>query len=809
MIITTDLDNYINFINNGKKRKVSSDSLQNELINEAIELICNDIHNLFSDDIINIITSKCEEYKNNKYDIKEDTTMTKDRKLYNLALYSLMIKMINNYLSLNTEESFNDYLLNIKDNINKDNINEDANVYKKSKLVPIATFPLDTFLNMISTFKNTKLLKNLDDLEEDDEDDHLSDPDYEPSITDSSDDNPINIKPKVVKKNHTIKSKSQKEFIKEIFKNAGSDNDEKDIAKYYSKLTNKEQNDLYAKLVEINNYKKVDKPKLVEIMSFPIPLSQKNYIMKQYITLLNSHHPDNKLRTWVDAVLSFPFGKYKGIDLKNINSSEEVQSFLTNLETIMDSAVWGHIDAKRQIIQMMGQQIRNPDAKGNVLGIWGPPGNGKTTLIKEGIAKAMDKPFVFISLGGATDSSFLEGHSYTYEGSIYGRIANGIINSGCMNPIIYFDELDKISRTPKGEEITNILVHLTDPSQNSHFRDKYFHGIDIDLSRATIIFSFNNIANVNPILLDRITTIETKYLMKPQKIHIAQNYLMPVILKETGLKNNDIKISNKNISKLVEKYTREGGVRKLKSLLYNIIREVNLANLMNTDILDTKINFPIKLTKKHINVFMKSKLPIQPEKIHDEPKVGFITGMYAGSLGVGGILPIQILWVPSHNPMTLKATGNLKKVIKESTEVATSLAWNHLDNKTQIDYLTAWKAKPQGFHIHCPDGAIPKDGPSAGTALTVAIYSILLNRKIRNDIAITGEITLDGRVTAIGGLEEKLVGAKKAGVKLALIPKENELHLEKVKERNNNLLDNNFNVITIQTLDEALKYSLV
>jgi ATP-dependent Lon protease len=159
--------------------------------------------------------------------------------------------------------------------------------------------------------------------------------------------------------------------------------------------------------------------------------------------------------------------------------------------------------------------------------------------------------------------------------------------------------------------------------------------------------------------------------------------------------------------------------------------------------------------------------------------------------------------------MTLKATGNLKKVIKESTEVATSLAWNHLDNKTQIDYLTAWKAKPQGFHIHCPDGAIPKDGPSAGTALTVAIYSILLNRKIRNDIAITGEITLDGRVTAIGGLEEKLVGAKKAGVRLALIPKENELHLEKVKERNNNLLDNNFNVITIQTLDEALKYSLV
>jgi ATP-dependent Lon protease len=159
--------------------------------------------------------------------------------------------------------------------------------------------------------------------------------------------------------------------------------------------------------------------------------------------------------------------------------------------------------------------------------------------------------------------------------------------------------------------------------------------------------------------------------------------------------------------------------------------------------------------------------------------------------------------------MTLKATGNLKKVIKESTEVATSLAWNHLDEKTKTEYLAAWKLKPQGFHIHCPDGAIPKDGPSAGTALTVALYSILLNKKVRNDIAITGEITLDGKVTAIGGLEEKLVGAKKAGVRLALIPKENEIHLEKVKERNIGLLDDNFNVITIETLDDALKHSLV
>ena len=193
----------------------------------------------------------------------------------------------------------------------------------------------------------------------------------------------------------------------------------------------------------------------------------------------------------------------------------------------MDNAVYGHNEAKRQIIQMMGQQIRNPNSKGNMLGIWGPPGNGKTSLIKEGIAKAMNKPFIFISLGGATDSSFLEGHSYTYEGSIYGRIVDGLITSKCMDPIIYFDELDKISKTSRGEEISNILVHLTDPVQNSHFRDKYFHGIDIDLSRATMIFSFNDPQNINPILMDRITTVETKYLLLPQKIYIAMNYLLP------------------------------------------------------------------------------------------------------------------------------------------------------------------------------------------------------------------------------------------------------------------------------------------
>lgn len=781
-----ELKNYIEYMTSTYEY-VTQESVENIITEDVIATLKSDI--VETSDIISTLMDKEKEYITSLTELKTVDTfneMQYEKNLYDLALLSSMIDYIGKYLSSATHLEFNEYL----DTIQKPKKINDEPVKPSVKPgTKIMTMPLTALLSMLMPGGNKKRRNAFISKKED------SDSDYEPS--DGSDEEP------------TKKHKTDKQFINEMFKNSGVENDEKEIAKYYSNLSKDDKIEMFDKLHEINNYQRMDKPKVFQIMNFPIQTSQKNHILKQYIALLNSHLPDNKLRTWFDAVMSLPFGKYKGIDFKTLNKPNRIKNFLNKLNSIMDNAVWGHNDAKRQIIQMMGQQIRNPGCKGSVLGIWGPPGNGKTTLIKEGIAKAMGKPFVFISLGGATDSSFLDGHSYTYEGSVYGRIANGLITSDCMDPIIYFDELDKISRTPKGDEITNLLVHLTDPAQNSHFRDKYFHGIDIDLSKATIIFSFNNISNVNPILLDRITTIETKYLMKPHKVHIAQNYLLPSIMKETGLNNEDITISNKNIGKLIEKYTLEGGVRKLKSILYTIVREVNLANLMRTTINDTVMSFPIKLKNKHIKEFMKNKLPIQPEKVPTEAKVGFITGMYAGSLGVGGVLPIQVVWVPASQPMTLKATGNLRKVIKESTQVATSLAWNSLSKEEQTKYLAMWKDKPVGFHIHCPDGSIPKDGPSAGTALTVALYSMLSNKVIRHDVAITGEITLEGKVTAIGGLEEKLVGAKKAGVKLALIPRENEMHLNKVNERNPTLIDDGFQVLMIDTLHDALKHSLL
>lgn len=607
--------------------------------------------------------------------------------------------------------------------------------------------------------------------------------------------------------NRKMDKRDSFDFINTIFKD-GIQDDKDETLTYYAGLPGKERDNALKTIKDIKSIHDKTKPMSFRIMELPIELNQKNHILRQYTSLISSHHPDEKLKNWFESLMTIPFGVYKGVNIRSIKT-KEVKSFLDNLQAKMDNAVYGHDEAKRQIIQMMGQEIRNPNSKGNCLGVWGPAGIGKTSLIKEGIADAMGKPFIFISLGGAKDSSFLEGHSFTYEGSIYGRIINGLITSKCMDPIIYFDELDKISKSHKGDEITNILIHLTDPAQNSHFRDKYFHGIDIDLSRTTMIFSFNDPDNIDPILLDRITTVETKYLMISQKVHIIKNYLMPTIIKDLNLKKNDIRINEDTIKFIVETYTREGGVRKLKSHLYSICRELNLANLVKSKINNKHINFPVEITKDIVRTLFKNKYEVQPEKIHDEDKLGFVNGLYASSNGTGGTLPIQCIWMPSTAPLTLKTTGSLEKVIKESMEVACSLAWTYIDQEKKDEFMKEWKERPMGFHIHCPDGSTSKDGPSAGGAITLAIYSLLTNRKIRHDIAMTGEINFEGKITAIGGLEEKLEGAKKAGVKLALVPEENEKCLNKIMERNSKLIDDTFEVIKIKSFDEIIKYSLI
>ncbi len=505
--------------------------------------------------------------------------------------------------------------------------------------------------------------------------------------------------------------------------------------------------------------------------------------------------------------MKIPFGCYKGLELNKIKP-KYVSKFLNNLTDLMDKAVYGHDNAKKQIINIMAQQIRNPSCNGNVISLWGPPGNGKTSIIKEGIAKAMDKPFIFISLGGAQDSSFLDGHSFTYEGSIYGRIAQSLMDAKCMNPIIYFDELDKVSEGPRGDEIINLLIHLIDPAQNKLFRDKYFYDIDLDLSKVTFIFSFNEPSKINYILRDRITMIETKYLTNDMKLHIATNYLLKDICKDVGIKETDVIISDEILNDIINNYTNEGGVRRLKEHLYKIIRELNKANLTKSKIGDELIKFPINVSKNIYDELYKSKPKYIHLMVHNKDGIGMVNGLWANSLGQGGVLPIESVLIPAKDVMTVKATGSLGEVIKESIEVALSVAWNKLDENTKTQWMNKWSKTPECFHIHCPDGSTGKEGPSAGAAMTLAFYSRLVNKKINHLVAMTGEINLREEVTEIGGLDEKLNAAKRGGATKALIPYNNKIDLENVIKNNPKLIDNDFEVLLVRNFDEVIKYSL-
>lgn len=586
-----------------------------------------------------------------------------------------------------------------------------------------------------------------------------------------------------------------KDFHNELKESTSKNTGVDEVMEYFSELDNDYKKNLIRKFKEVNSFSDDKVPSLIKVLNMNTSKQVKKTLISKMNKLNSGFGDKSKLQTWVEHAMKIPFGVNKGVNIKKLNRNQQkVTKFLNKLRTRMDNAIYGHDKAKEQVMMMMAQNIRNPDSKGNVFGLWGPPGNGKTSLIKEGIAKAMKKPFVFISLGGATDASYLDGHSYTYEGSIYGRIVQGLIDSKCMDPIIYFDELDKVSTTPKGDEIINLLIHMIDPSQNTHFKDKYFYDLDIDLSKVTFIFSFNEPQNVNYILMDRITTIETKYLTTEQKIVIGKDYLLPTILKDVGLSYDDVKISKKLIEHLILKYTYEGGVRKLKQLLYEIVRRLNQSNLTMSKLNRRKVVFPYNLKLSDFDTLLKDYRKINRDKIHSKPQVGMVNGLWANSMGIGGVLPIESSLIPAKDFMNVKATGSLKNVMKESIQVALSVAWNYLDDNIKKQYMEKWENKPETFHIHCPDGAVPKDGPSAGAAMTLVMYSHLSGLNINNKVAMTGEINLRGNVTAIGGLEEKLVGAKLAGVELALIPEENREDLEKIISRIPNLIDDNFRV---------------
>jgi endopeptidase La len=547
-------------------------------------------------------------------------------------------------------------------------------------------------------------------------------------------------------------------------------------------------------LAELRNLQNTDlyQPIIFRILLADMPDKVRIEILRKFE---NSKKDEAKYNMWLDSVLRIPFNKYS----KPLPTSK-VQEFITSAEQVMEKAVYGHSKPKHKIVQYLCQIISNPKSIGMVLGIKGPMGNGKTTLIEKGLSKVLHRPFHCIPLGGATDSSFLNGHSFTYEGSTWGQIADVLMKSNVMDPVIYFDELDKVSNTPKGEEIINLLIHLIDPSQNTHFQDRFFGNIDIDLSKVTFVFSYNDESRINPILLDRIFQVETDGFNTKEKIVIAKQYLIPNIVSDVGIKKNHIEISDETLSNMIEKYTNEAGVRKLRELLYEIVRE------RNVELLKSKVKKPVELDYQTIkSKYISSSTEFTISKIHENHTIGKINGLYATNGGQGGILPIESQWIPGDQTLGLQVTGNLGKVMTESVSVAKTVAWNNVSDDIKKYWFTTWKDYKTSIHIHCEEMGIEKEGPSAGCALTLCMISLLTNKPILKNVGITGEINLSGDVLEIGGLKEKLRGAKRAGCTLCIIPFNNLKHLDKIIAEEPDLIQKNiFDVIPVKHVKEVL-----
>ena len=573
----------------------------------------------------------------------------------------------------------------------------------------------------------------------------------------------------------------------------------------------------------------------------------KSKAMDKLKSMKNNFQGDSKASTWLDGLLKIPFGlfrespiltfKQKFINdvnkkyntklnsersilklLKDKNNRDMIESwngfkkdsqkYLTSVRGVLDKAVFGHNEAKTQIQRVIGQWI-NGNVKGAVLGLQGPPGTGKTSLAVKGLSRCLKdadgkpRPFAFLPIGGSANGSTLVGHNYTYVGSTWGRIVDILMTSKCMNPIIFIDEVDKVSRTEHGREIVSILTHLTDPTQNHEFEDKYFSGIKFDLSKALIVFSFNDVNLIDPILKDRITIIDTHPLTLPEKIHISNNFVIPEMLTEIGFGLDEVKFTEDIIIWLIETYTFEAGVRKLKEKYYEILREINLQKIFQ----NKDFPHPYIVEKQFIEELFQKKPKMRVKTIHKEPAVGLVNGLYATSAGIGGLTVIQVMKHACDKNLDISMTGKQGEVMKESINYAFKIAFSLLSPQKQQELIN--QEQKWGLHVHTPEAATPKDGPSAGAAITLAFYSVLTGKKINNKVAMTGEIDLLQNVTAIGGLGAKLLGAKRAGATKVLIPEENFQDLERLRKEGISPEDEQFKVIPVNHFSQVLKESII
>ena len=552
-----------------------------------------------------------------------------------------------------------------------------------------------------------------------------------------------------------------------------TENDIKIMKKLYSQgeknilLENIQKiNNLQLTQISLNENKKITKQELKKAI---LDFIDNNISNTELINKLYSLYPNKN-----NIVIN-------NLDKLNTNFTY-IKDYISNVKTILDQSVYGHDNAKLQIEKIIGQWA-NGEPNGYCFGFEGSPGVGKTSLAKKGISDCLkdengvSRPFAFIKMGGDTNGSTLHGHNYTYVGATWGSIVQILMDTQIMNPIIFIDEVDKISKTENGRELIGILTHLLDFTQNDCFQDKYFTGIDLDLSKALFILSYNDPSMIDRVLLDRIHRIKFNHLSLSDKITITKKHLLPDILSKMGLEKMII-LEEDSITYLIEKYTLESGVRKLKELLFEIIGEINI-NIFKNDL--NVEEYPIVLKVEDIQKYMKDKPQMNTPKIFEENKVGIVNGMWANSLGQGGILPLFSKFYPSNHFMDLKLTGSLEKVMSESVHVAQTLAWDLTSNDRKE--VIRQTNNIRGVHIHAADGSISKDGPSGGVAITTLIYSLLNNLKIKQNFGITGEIDLNGNVCEIGGLDLKILGSVKSGCTSFLFPYKNKKDYEKLIDK--------------------------
>ena len=389
---------------------------------------------------------------------------------------------------------------------------------------------------------------------------------------------------------------------------------------YFSSLTKNEQTMLINKENEIYKYLNNNTPLRYNIINSNLNLSTKSMILQkldQFEEMNQEENEYHKLSKWINALSKIPFNSFGKMEL-NLKQNK-IQKFLMESYFKLDETIYGQYKAKNKIMQILAQWISNPNSMGQIIACEGPAGVGKTSLIKNGVSKVLDRPFSFYALGGANDISVLEGHSYTYEGAIYGRLVEMLIETKIMNPIIFFDELDKISNDEKGNNIENLLIHLTDPAQNNCIQDKYFSGIELDFSKCLLFFSFNDIEKINPILRDRLTVIKFEGYDVNEKIIILQKYLLNELINNVGLTNDDIIFDDDIFYYIINKYSgNEKGMRNTKRVFEELLLQINLLKLLNDsknkkipknfhiDFSIENLSFPLKLNKKNVDLLLKN-----------------------------------------------------------------------------------------------------------------------------------------------------------------------------------------------------------